>query len=132
LQWIAFNSLWRKDYGYHRKTEDDHFCIKGKRLGAKQFTNFLAGYGGQTWDDVNGSIFPGLALGTVQNVGVGWHVLASFFGLFGSQSGKSFSEGYDDTWDSRGLSDIQAGAAYARDPSAALLPGSGYSNCGCK
>jgi hypothetical protein len=48
------------------------------------------------------------------------------------QAAQGIMSGLDDTLNARGGADIEAGAAYARDFTAPLQPGSGYSKCGCK
>lgn len=126
---IVRNSAGKYDFG-HNGQASDTFCVKGRQLNAFQFGNFIAGYQGQVWDD---SHFPDKrALGRVMAMGAIYHLWAAAVNaLAGNEAAALFSTGYDDVFDTRGLADVRAGAAYASDPSAALQAGSGYKEC-CK
>lgn len=105
--------------------KNDTFCIKGQKLDAGQFGNFLAGYQGQAYDENEWlSPIPGLA--SVAVAGFLYHY-----------TGHSYASGID-PYDRLGAPYIFAGAAATPDSGIKWLTGvdaqlpSGGSTCGCQ
>jgi hypothetical protein len=121
--WNLFeNSTGKYDFGFNDPDQTDTSCVNGRVLNVDQMGNFIAGFGGQAYDQTspvspimtNPALPYGGALTTVIDFGVLYHLT----GLTKAQ---------DDPFDSTGIPDILAGAEYAKN-----IGNEPSSSCGCK
>jgi RHS repeat-associated protein len=121
--WNIFkNSTGKYDFGWHDPDQSDTFCVNGNVLNVDAMGNFIAGFGGQAYDQTypnpplgTSPLLPnGAALTAVIDAGILYHLTG-------------LTKAKNDPFDLTGIADIMNGAEYAKN---FKKPQS--QSCGCK